>query len=143
MKEAGIRHDDDPKQNGCPKKFTLIVIKKDKIEIKQQVQFDTGKASIKPVSAKLLSEVGEAVRSIEGLTKVTIEGHTDDVGDDDFNMKLSQERAESVRDWLVQKEQVDRAVLEASGFGETKSIASNRTKAGRQQNRRVEFKVQR
>ena len=143
VKEAGIRHDDDPKQNGCPKKFTLIVIKKDKIEIKQQVQFDTGKASIKPVSAKLLSEVGEAVRSIEGLTKVTIEGHTDDVGDDDFNMKLSQERAESVRDWLVQKEQVDRAVLEASGFGETKSIASNRTKAGRQQNRRVEFKVQR
>ncbi len=143
VKEPGIRHDDNPKQNGCPKKFTLIVIKKDKIEIKQQVQFDTGKATIKPASAKLLSEVGEAVRSIEGLTKIIIEGHTDDVGDDDFNMKLSQDRADSVRDWLVQKERVDRALLEATGFGQTKSIASNRTKAGRQQNRRVEFKVER
>ncbi|MDP2344168.1 MAG: OmpA family protein [Deltaproteobacteria bacterium] len=143
VKEPGIRHEDDPKQNGCPKKFKLIVIKKDKIEIKQQVQFDTGKASIKPVSAKLLAEVGEAVKSIEGLTKIVIEGHTDDVGDDDFNMKLSQDRADSVRDWLVQKERVDRSLLEAIGFGETKSIASNRTKAGRQQNRRVEFKVER
>jgi outer membrane protein OmpA-like peptidoglycan-associated protein len=141
-KEPGIRHDDDPKQNGCPKKFTLIVIKKDKIEIKQQVQFDTGKATILPVSAKLLAEVGEAVRSSE-LTKVTVEGHTDDVGDDDSNMALSQARANSVRQWLVDKEKVKPELLEAIGFGETRPIASNRTKAGRQQNRRVEFKVER
>jgi outer membrane protein OmpA-like peptidoglycan-associated protein len=141
-KEPGIRHENDPKQNGCPKKFTLIVIKKDKIEIKQQVQFDTGKATILPVSAKLLAEVGEAVRSSE-LTKVTVEGHTDDVGDDDSNMKLSQARANSVRQWLIDKEKVKPELLEAIGYGETRPIASNRTKAGRQQNRRVEFKVER
>ena len=141
-KEAGIRHEEDPKQDGCPKKFKLIVIKQDKIEIKQQVQFDTGKATIKPVSAKLLAEVGEAVRT-SNLEKVTVEGHTDDVGDDEFNMNLSQERANSVRQWLIEKERVDPAILEAIGFGETKPIASNRTKAGRQQNRRVEFKVER
>jgi outer membrane protein OmpA-like peptidoglycan-associated protein len=141
-KEPGIRHDDDPRRNGCPKKFTLIVIKKDKIEIKQQVQFDTGRATILPISAKLLAEVGEAVRSSE-LTKVTVEGHTDDVGDDASNLNLSQARANSVRQWLIDKERVKPELLEAIGFGETRPIASNRTKAGRQQNRRVEFKVER
>ena len=141
-KEPGIRWDDEPKKNGCPKKFTLIVIKKDKIEIKQQVQFDTGKATIRKESTKLLAEVGDAVRSSE-LTKVIIEGHTDDVGDDEFNMKLSQDRANSVRQWLIDKERVKPELLEATGYGETKSIMSNRTKAGRQANRRVEFKVER
>lgn len=140
--EPGIRNDDDPSKNGCPKKFKLIVIKKDKIEIKQQVQFDTGKASIKPISALLLAEVGDAVRS-SSLSKVTIEGHTDDVGDDGLNLRLSQDRANSVRNWLVEKERVDPAILEAIGYGETTPIASNRTKAGRAQNRRVEFKVAR
>jgi outer membrane protein OmpA-like peptidoglycan-associated protein len=141
-KEPGIRNEDDPSKNGCPKKFKLIVIKKDKIEIKQQVQFDTGKATIKPVSAKLLAEVGEAIRS-SNLSKVTIEGHTDDVGDDAFNLRLSQDRANSVRNWLVDKEGVDAATLESIGYGETTPIASNRTKAGKAQNRRVEFKVAR
>ena len=141
-KEPGIRHEDDPSQNGCPKKFKLIVIKKDKIEIKQQVQFDTGKATIKPASARLLAEVGEAIRSSQ-LTKVIIEGHTDDVGNDEFNMRLSQDRANSVRQWLIEKERVDPAILEAVGYGETKPIASNRTKAGRQENRRSEFRVER
>ena len=141
-KEPGVRNDADPSKNGCPKKFKLIVIKKDKIEIKQQVQFDTGKASIKPISARLLAEVGEAINS-SNLSKVTVEGHTDNVGDDSFNMRLSQDRANSVRDWLVDKEGVDRAILEAVGFGEDVPIASNRTKAGRAQNRRVEFKVKR
>jgi len=141
-KEPGIRHEDDPSQNGCPKKFKLIVIKKDRIEIKQQVQFDTGKATIKPASAKLLQEVGEAIRLSE-LSKVVIEGHTDDVGDDDFNMKLSQDRANSVKAWLVDKERVNGDICQAIGYGETRSLASNKTKAGRQLNRRVEFKVER
>jgi OmpA-OmpF porin, OOP family len=129
--------------DGCPPVLTLVVIKKDKIEIKQQVQFDTGKATIKPVSAKLLAEVGTVIRTSPDIKKVTIEGHTDDVGDDDYNMGLSQDRANSVRQWLIDKEKVDPDMMEAIGFGETKPIASNRTKAGRQQNRRSEFKVER
>ena len=140
--EPGVRNDSDPSKNGCPRKFKLIVIKKDRIEIKQQVQFDTGKASIKPASARLLAEVGDAIRS-SNLSKVTIEGHTDDVGDDAFNLRLSQDRANSVRNWLVDKEGVDGAVLESIGYGEDTPIASNRTKAGKAQNRRVEFKVAR
>jgi outer membrane protein OmpA-like peptidoglycan-associated protein len=106
------------------------------------VQFDTGKATIKPISTKLLAEVGEAIRG-SNLNRVTVEGHTDDVGDDDFNMRLSQERANSVRAWLIERERVDPAVLEAIGYGETQPILSNRTKAGKALNRRVEFKVQR
>jgi len=142
LKEPGIKNEEDPTKNGCPKKFKLIVIKKDKIEIKQQVQFDTGKATIKPISSKLLAEVGEAIRE-SNLSRVTVEGHTDEVGNDDFNMRLSQDRANSVRAWLVDKERVDPSILEAIGYGETRPIASNRTKAGRQQNRRVEFRVSR
>jgi outer membrane protein OmpA-like peptidoglycan-associated protein len=140
--EPGVKNEEDPSKNGCPKKFKLIVIKRDKIEIKQQVQFDTGRASIKPVSAKLLAEVGEAIRD-SNLSRVTVEGHTDDVGDDDSNMRLSQDRANSVRAWLIEKERVDPTILEAIGYGETQPIASNRTKAGKAQNRRVEFKVAR
>jgi OmpA-OmpF porin, OOP family len=140
--EPGVMQPDNPEKNGCPKEYKLIVIKKDRIEIKQQVQFDTGKATIKPVSAKLLAEVGDAIKS-SNLEKVTIEGHTDDVGDDEYNMRLSQDRANSVRDWLIEKEGVKSSTLEAIGFGETRPIASNRTKSGRQQNRRSEFKVER
>jgi OOP family OmpA-OmpF porin len=127
--------------NGCPPPLTLVVIKQCKIEIKQQVQFDTGKATIKPASAKLLAEVAQAIRTLAELKKIVIEGHTDDVGNDDYNMNLSQERANAVRYWLIDKERIDPGLLEAVGYGETRPIASNRTAVGRQQNRRSEFKV--
>jgi OmpA-OmpF porin, OOP family len=140
--EPGMLQPDNPERNGCPKKFKLIEIQADAIVIKQQVQFDTGKATIRPVSAKLLAEVGEAIRSSK-LTRVTIEGHTDDVGDDGRNLTLSEARALSVKAWLITKERVDPFLLESVGFGETRPIASNKSANGRQQNRRVEFKVQR
>ena len=108
------------------------------------MQFDTGKATIKPVSATLLAEVADAVRSSgAAISKLRIEGHTDSVGSNSFNMRLSDARAKSVRDWLVDKEGVDPDMLSAKGFGETRPIASNRTRRGRQQNRRVEFNVDR
>ncbi|HEY4224022.1 MAG TPA: OmpA family protein [Myxococcota bacterium] len=132
----------DPKGgNGCPPPLTLVVIKQCKIEIKQQVQFDVAKSTIKPASAKLLAEVGSAVRSLAELKKVVIEGHTDDQGGADYNMELSQERANAVRQWLIDKEHVNADLLEAVGYGLTRPIASNRTSQGRQQNRRSEFKV--
>ncbi len=84
-----------------------------------------------------------AIRTSEGIKKVTIEGHTDSDGDDDYNMNLSQDRANSVRLWMIDKEKLDPAILESVGYGETRPIASNRTKAGKQENRRVEFKVER
>ncbi len=140
--QPGVLQPDVPEKNGCPKEYKLIIIKNDRIEIKQQVQFDTGKATIKPISAKLLAEVGDALRN-SNLEKVTVEGHTDDVGDDASNLRLSQDRATSVLAWLRDIEHVKPELMEAIGYGETKPFVSNRTKSGRQQNRRVEFKVQR
>ena len=141
-KEVGVAQPDNPEKHGCPKQYKLIIIKKDKIEIKQQVQFDTGKATIRSVSFSLLAEVADAIRS-SNITKVYVDGHTDSVGSDRYNERLSQSRADSVREYLIDKEGVDPDILVARGFGESKPIASNRTKAGRQQNRRVEFNVER
>jgi OmpA-OmpF porin, OOP family len=129
--------------NGCPPPLTLVIIKKDRIELKQQPQFDTAKATIKPASAELLRQVATAIRTMQDVKKIIIEGHTDDVGGDDYNMGLSTDRANSVRLWLIEKEKIDPSVLESVGYGETRPIASNRTSAGRQQNRRVDFKVER
>jgi outer membrane protein OmpA-like peptidoglycan-associated protein len=74
------------------------------------------------------------------LPSITIEGHTDDRGDDAYNLDLSQRRAEAVRRFLIGKG-IDGARLEAKGYGETKPIKPNDTNANRSANRRVEFKV--
>ena len=127
-------------EQGCPKKYSLIVVKKDRIEIKQKVHFATGKARILRNSFELLSQIGDAIKTAK-LKKVLIEGHTDSRGSDSYNMRLSQRRANAVRKHLIDKAGVDEEVLEAVGFGETRPIASNRSKKGRAQNRRVEFKI--
>jgi OOP family OmpA-OmpF porin len=72
---------------------------------------------------------------------VVIEGHTDSVGTAAYNKKLSQQRAESVKKYMVEKGGIDANRLKAQGFGMDKPIASNKTKEGRQQNRRVEAAV--
>jgi outer membrane protein OmpA-like peptidoglycan-associated protein len=147
--EPGVSWKDHPewlKKNpkggdGCPPPLTLVVIKQCKIEIKQQPHFDTAKANIKADSAELLRQVATAIRTMQDIKKIVIEGHTDDQGGDDYNMGLSQDRANSVRLWLIDKEHLEPAVLESVGYGLTRPIASNRTSQGRAQNRRVEFRV--
>ena len=124
-------------EDGCPKKYQLVVVTDKKIELKQTVYFDFNKATIKPVSFPLLNEVGQALKDNPRI-RVRVEGHTDSRGNDGYNLKLSQRRAESVRTFLISAGVApDR--MEARGFGETVPIADNRTDAGRGQNRRVEF----
>jgi outer membrane protein OmpA-like peptidoglycan-associated protein/tetratricopeptide (TPR) repeat protein len=72
--------------------------------------------------------------------RIEIQGHTDDVGADDFNQKLSQQRAESVRNYLIEQG-IERARIEAKGYGESQPVAPNSSPEGRAQNRRTEFKV--
>ena len=74
------------------------------------------------------------------IKKIRVEGHTDSVGDDAMNLKLSQNRANSVMSALI-KRGVDPARMEAIGYGETKPIASNSTAAGKAENRRTEFNI--
>jgi len=125
--------------DGCPQKYQLIVVTQKKIELKQTVYFDTNKARIKPVSFPLLNEVAQAMADNPTI-KVEIQGHTDSQGSDSFNLKLSQRRAESVRTYLMQQG-VDGDRMVPKGYGERVPIADNRTKAGRAQNRRVEFVI--
>jgi len=128
-----------PAPEGCPKKYTLVVVKKERIEIKQQVKFATRKFKVLKASFGLLNQVVQVLNDFPKM-RVRIEGHTDSVGGETFNLKLSQRRAESVRDYLVAKGiAADR--LEAVGYGLTRPIASNKTKKGRAQNRRTEFHV--
>jgi outer membrane protein OmpA-like peptidoglycan-associated protein len=125
--------------DGCPKKYTLVVVTEKKIELKQTVFFDTNKATIKAVSFALLNDVALALKDNPKI-KVEVQGHTDSVGDDNFNMKLSQRRAESVLTYLTGKG-VGRDRMVPKGYGENVPIADNRTPDGRSQNRRVEFVI--
>jgi OOP family OmpA-OmpF porin len=125
--------------DGCPKKYTNVVVTKTKIEIKQTIFFEFNKATIKRVSFGLLNEVAQAMKDNPTI-KVEIQGHTDSVGRDRSNLKLSQKRAESVKAYLT-KQGVDFQRMVPKGYGETVPIADNRTKDGRAENRRVEFVI--
>jgi OmpA-OmpF porin, OOP family len=128
-----------PAPSGCPKKV-LVVKVGDKIEIKQQINFATNKAKIiGQISFDILDQVGAVFKSNPTI-KVVIEGHTDNVGKADYNLKLSDGRANSVRQALIERG-VDAGRLDAIGYGQSKPIASNRTAKGRAANRRVEFKI--
>ena len=103
------------------------------------VLFDTGSANLKPGAREKLAKVAGILLSHRGL-KLQIEGHTDSVGSAEYNQRLSENRADSVRTYLVEQGIASNSVGTA-GFGETMPVASNETAAGRQQNRRVELIV--
>jgi len=127
-----------PENQGCPKK-QLVKITDDKLEIIESVYFKTDRAEIEPRSFGLLDNVAAVLVAHDQL-HIQIEGHTDSQGDDAYNKKLSQRRAEAVVAYLVKKG-IAAARLTALGFGEERPIADNRTKEGRAQNRRVVFTV--
>ena len=103
------------------------------------VLFDTGSANLKPGAREKLAKVAGILLSHRGL-KLQVEGHTDSVGSEDYNQRLSENRASSVRTYLVDSGIAANAIGTA-GFGETMPVASNDTPGGRQQNRRVELIV--
>jgi outer membrane protein OmpA-like peptidoglycan-associated protein len=111
-----------------PKNFTL-----------DNVQFDTGKPTLRPESFKELDEIAEYMR-LKEEELYEISGHTDNVGNDQDNLKLSQERAEAVKNYLVKKG-VKASRLTAKGYGAGRPIADNSTEQGRQKNRRTEVKI--
>lgn len=103
------------------------------------VNFETGRWDLKPGAREKLAKVSGIILSHPGLN-LKLEGHTDSVGSDDFNQRLSEKRAFSVRDYLV-SQGMNGNTVEARGFGETMPVASNDTAAGRLRNRRVELIV--
>jgi SH3 domain-containing YSC84-like protein 1 len=103
----------------------------------QNVHFATGKADITPDSEATLSKVAQAMKDNPDW-KIRVEGFTDSTGNKESNLKLSEERAESVATWLADHG-VDRSRLTTKGYGEDRPVASNTTDAGRRKNRRVEL----
>jgi outer membrane protein OmpA-like peptidoglycan-associated protein len=103
------------------------------------VLFDTGSSTLKPATREKLAKISGIVLAHPGLT-LQIEGHTDSVGSDQMNQQLSERRADSVRDFLIEQGVAGSSVT-AKGFGKTQPVASNDTAEGRQKNRRVELVV--
>ena len=103
------------------------------------VLFDTGKYSLRPLAREKLAKVAGIVSGHPGL-KLDVEGYTDNVGGDDYNQRLSEQRGEAVRDYLTAEGMAANSVT-SKGFGKTQPVASNETATGRQQNRRVELVI--
>jgi outer membrane protein OmpA-like peptidoglycan-associated protein len=103
------------------------------------VLFDTGKFSLRPEAREKLAKVAGIVAGHPGLT-LAVEGHTDSVGNDDYNQQLSEQRGGSVRDYLI-AQGMGGSSVSSKGFGKTQPVATNETAAGRQQNRRVELVI--
>ena len=102
--------------------------------------FDSGKSEIRPSSFELLGKVEKAI-DVFPQSELIIEGHTDAFGGDELNQKLSQERAESVQQYMVNAMRIPSYRLIATGYGETRPIASNETETGRQRNRRIDIVI--
>lgn len=103
------------------------------------VLFDTGKYTLKTDTQVSLAKVSGIIQAYPGLT-LQVEGYTDSVGGDDYNQKLSENRANAVRDFLI-KQGVAAGSITATGYGKNSPVADNATAAGRQQNRRVQMVV--
>ena len=127
----------DPKKNGCP---GLVEVKNGVIVIFQPVFFATNKDTILKKSYPVLNAVADAMKAEPEIKKIMIEGHTDNRGKASKNMELSDRRARSVLNYLVNKG-VASERLDAQGYGDSKPVADNKTAKGRAANRRVEFHI--
>ncbi len=137
-KTAGVANTKQPSKHGCPKLARVVA---NKIEILEQVFFETASATIKPESASVLEAVATVVKTLNGA-KIRIEGHTDDLGTSAYNLDLSRRRARAVAQWLIQNAGVDSKQLTTDGFGKSRPIVSaDGDDAARAQNRRVEFVI--
>lgn len=134
---AGDPRADPATSNGCPSR---VVVTREKIVILEKVFFEFNKAIIKKESYSLLDEVAQVLFDHPEIVRIEVAGHTDADGNDAYNLKLSQARAESVRNYLIAAG-VEEVRLTARGYGETVPIDSNGTDAGKANNRRVEFVI--
>lgn len=127
MEEVAVRDTDAPSEET----FTL-----------RKIPFDFNSAALSPTARPILDELAKYLRD-KGFASLTIEGHTDSIGKDSYNLRLSQARAESIRNDLIKTYKFAAAKISAAGFGESQPIADNGNYQGREENRRVEFKITR
>ncbi len=130
--------DGDRDEDGCPEEPSRVVVEKNFIRINDLIYFDFNKATIQERSYDLVDEIARVINENPQILRIRIEGHTDAVGNDLSNLRLSQSRAEAVEKYLIAKG-VDGGRLDAAGFGEMRPVDTNDTEDGRAKNRRVEF----
>ena len=111
------------------------------IIIEDKIYFENNRAVILEKSFDILNSVAEVLRAYPKV-RIQIAGHTDSVGSDRYNLRLSQKRANSVRIHLIEREEIEADRLESKGFGETELLVSpEKTSEDKEQNRRVEFNI--
>jgi OOP family OmpA-OmpF porin len=118
--------------DACETRFSVI-------STTRAIFFRTGSAELDPESAPLLNSVADIANRCPGV-KIEVSGHTDDVGQQASNQRLSEARAQSVADYLAHQH-VDRSRVHTAGFGDTHPVAPNDSEANRAKNRRIEFQV--
>ena len=123
----------------APSKTERALVESGKIEL-EDVYFETGKATLLPASERTLNEAGAALEKHPEL-KVEVGGHTDSRGSRPMNVRLSQSRAESVRQYLLDHFKIAPGNLTAKGYGPPANGVVEKTDAERQHNRRVELNV--
>ena len=139
-KDDDCKNEAGPASNkGCPEPVITEVAQKKLGEFAKTILFNSGRASFKAPYAKKLDGIVTIMQEFSKATFV-IEGHTDSTGSKSLNDKLSAKRASAVKDYLV-KNGIDVSRLESKGYGESNPIDTNKTRAGRANNRRVEIKV--
>lgn len=124
-----------------PEPEKRVEVRDNKIVINEKVQFELDSAKILEVSHSLLQEVAKVIKENPQIKEILIEGHASSDGSDSHNLTLSDKRAKAVMNYLTGKAGIDKKMLKAKGYGETRPIASNDTEEGREQNRRVEFTI--
>jgi len=124
-------------EDGCPDTVPEVIFKKEAPIVLEGVNFEFNSADLTAGAKEVLMKVVRTLKEYPDMT-LLIKGHTDSKGSDAYNLKLSQRRAASVRQFLIENG-IDSSRLEAIGYGETQPIASNDTSEGRAKNRRIEF----
>ncbi|MGC6416483.1 MAG: OmpA family protein [Bradymonadia bacterium] len=124
-------------EDGCPER--KVIITRDKIVIGEKIYFELDKAVIKEESYGLLTAVAEVLKANAFIQEVEVHGHTDAQGTDEYNQKLSDERAKAVKTFLSETGGIEASRLVAKGFGKSKPMAEGDTDEAHAQNRRVEF----
>jgi outer membrane protein OmpA-like peptidoglycan-associated protein len=118
-----------------------VEVRDNMIEIREKIQFEYNSSRIKEESHSLLNEIADVIKKNPHIKKIAIEGHASAEGGAAYNLRLSDQRAKAVMQYLVDQAKIPAASLTAKGYGVTKPIADNDTEEGREKNRRVEFNI--
>ncbi len=133
---AGQPHPDRAR-NGCP---GMVVVENGQIRTMEPIFFEIRRDTILPQSERVLQAMADALTASPEIRRLGVHGHTDDLGEDDFNLDLSRRRAQAVSDWLT-RHGVAGQRLDVQGFGETRPMVQSQTEQARAVNRRVEFRI--